>query len=50
MTGNNIAFTLRTRKGALLEFKGNFVQDELILRMAGIEDHYGTYTLARQEN
>ncbi|MFC2107209.1 hypothetical protein ACFLRY_02615 [Bacteroidota bacterium] len=47
MIGENIRFTLKTKKGTLLEVKAVIKEDEMVLDLAGIEDFYGSYSLKR---
>ncbi len=47
MTGNKFCFTFQTKSGKILEVKGTIQDDEMHVKLLGIEDSYGDYTLKR---
>ena len=47
MTGNQFCFTFQTKSGKILEVKGTIWDDEMLVKLLGIEDSYGDYTLKR---
>lgn len=45
LVANQMDFTFHTKKGMLIEVKGTFLKDTLKIKLLGIEDSFGNYTL-----
>lgn len=49
MIGNQFCFTFLTKSGKILEVKGAIHDNEMHIKLLGIEDFYGEYTLRRED-